>query len=153
MSVSPAAAPPVTRTRVVTCARQWLGTPYHHQASCMGVGADCLGLVRGVFADLYGVLPEAAPPYTRDWAEALETETLLEAATRHLVRTVKQAPETGDVIVFRHRRDLPAKHIAIATGPQSFIHAMEGHPVSEPALVPWWQRRIAAIFEFPGVQN
>ena len=27
---------------VVRMARAWIGTPYHHQASTRGVGADCL---------------------------------------------------------------------------------------------------------------
>jgi cell wall-associated NlpC family hydrolase len=43
-----------TRARVVALARTWLGTPYHHQASLRGAGADCLGLLRGVYAELYG---------------------------------------------------------------------------------------------------
>jgi NlpC/P60 family putative phage cell wall peptidase len=48
----------------------WLGTPYHHQASCKGVGSDCLGLIRGIWRELYGSEPEAMPPYTRDWGDA-----------------------------------------------------------------------------------
>ena len=39
---------------VVRAARGWIGTPYHHQASVKGVGTDCLGLVRGVWRELYG---------------------------------------------------------------------------------------------------
>lgn len=38
----------VTRAAIVAEARRWLGTPYRHQASVIGAGADCLGLVRGV---------------------------------------------------------------------------------------------------------
>jgi hypothetical protein len=36
------------RALIVAAARGWLGTPYRHQASVKGEGADCLGLVRGV---------------------------------------------------------------------------------------------------------
>ena len=50
------------RDEIVEAARAWLGTPYHHQASLRGVGCDCLGLVRGVWRELYGPEPEAAPP-------------------------------------------------------------------------------------------
>ena len=35
-------------------ARAWLGTPYRHQASVKGVGADCLGLVRGLWREVAG---------------------------------------------------------------------------------------------------
>ncbi|MFY8139958.1 MAG: peptidase P60, partial [Caulobacter sp.] len=57
------------RARIVAAARGWLGTPYRHQASVKGVGCDCLGLVRGVWRELYGQEPETAPPYRPDWAE------------------------------------------------------------------------------------
>ena len=79
---------------VVRLARQWVGTPYHHQASKRGVGADCLGLVRGVWRELYGHEAETPPPYTRDWAEASGRETMLEAATRHL-RTIAPSEARG----------------------------------------------------------
>ena len=140
---------PLPPERVIAAARRWLGTPYHHQAACRGVGVDCLGLIRGVWADLYGTAPEAPPPYTRDWAEALGRETLMEAAERHLLRSDRETIEAGDVLVFRYRRDLPAKHIAIATGADRFIHAVERQGVVEVALVPGWQKRIAARFVFP----
>jgi cell wall-associated NlpC family hydrolase len=40
---------PADPTLVVAAARRWLGTPYHDQASVIGVGCDCLGLARGVW--------------------------------------------------------------------------------------------------------
>jgi NlpC/P60 family putative phage cell wall peptidase len=49
------------QTHIVTLARTWLGTPYHHPASTTGVGADCVGLIRGVWRELYGRDAEAAP--------------------------------------------------------------------------------------------
>jgi len=30
------------------------GAPYHRQASLSGVGSDCLGLIRGIWHELYG---------------------------------------------------------------------------------------------------
>ena len=40
--------------RIVAEASTWLGTPYRHQGSRKGVGCDCLGLVRGVWREVYG---------------------------------------------------------------------------------------------------
>ena len=40
--------------RAAVIARKWLGTPYRHQASLRGEGADCLGLIRGVWRELTG---------------------------------------------------------------------------------------------------
>src|SRR3989338_4143365 len=56
-------ATPLTRQAIVAAARSWIGTPYRHQASLKGAGCDCLGLVRGVWRELYGDEPEAPPPY------------------------------------------------------------------------------------------
>ena len=79
------------RADIVAEARAWIGTPYRHQASLAGVGADCLGLVRGVWRGLNGRDAEAPPPYSRDWAEALGEETLIAAADRHLARERRPA--------------------------------------------------------------
>ena len=141
----------LTRARIVACARRWIGTPYHHQASLRGVGTDCLGLVRGVWREIYGSDAEAPPAYTRDWAEARQAETLLEAAARHLAQRAPADRPPGAVVVFRYRKGMPAKHVAILAGTEQFIHAIEGAPVAEVALSPWWSRRIAGVFDFPGV--
>lgn len=142
----------LTRDGVVACARGWLATPYRHQASLKGVGCDCLGLVRGVWRELYGTEPERAPPYAPDWAEA-GSETLAAAAARHLVPIAPDAYRAGDVLLFRWRTGLPAKHAAIATGAATMIHAHDGAAVAEVALAPWWQRRLTLAFSFPGVTD
>lgn len=141
----------MTRDEIVEAARSWLGTPYRHQASLKAVGADCLGLVRGVWRDALGDEPEIVPPYTPDWAEALKQETLLEAARRHLVEIPGAAALPGDVYLFRMGLGHPAKHCAIKSDEDRIIHAYWGKAVCETRLVPWWQRRIAAAFAFPGV--
>lgn len=139
----------IKRDAIITAARSWLGTPYHHQACCKGVGVDCLGLVRGVWRDCFGADCIAPPAYSRDWAEASGTETMLQGASQHLVAVDLQAIEPGDVIVFRLRAGFVAKHAAIVATDETMIHAMEGCPVSEVALSPWWRRRIAGAFRFP----
>lgn len=88
-----------TAAAVVADARAWIGTPYHHQASRRDVGADCLGLVRGVYKDVLGREPEMPPAYSRDWGEANGRETLIEAARRHLIEIPVQDAKAGDVLV------------------------------------------------------
>ncbi|MCW2307886.1 NlpC/P60 family protein [Rhodobium gokarnense] len=143
----------VTRAAIVAEARAWIGTPYRHQASRKGVGCDCLGLVRGVWRALYGSEPEDVPAYTADWAEAGGTDTLLAAAERHLVTIDVAAAGAGDVVLFRWRPHLPAKHAAILVGPGRIVHAHEGRSVAEAALVPSWARRLAHAFSFPDLTD
>lgn len=137
--------------RAVAEARAWIGTPYVHQASVKGAGADCLGLLRGVWRALYGAEPEAVPPYTPDWAEPARQEVLWAAALRHLLPCGNGAPETGEVLLFRMRAGAVAKHLGIVSCPvgRRFIHAYSGHGVVESPLSDPWARRVVARFAFP----
>ena len=134
---------------IVAEARAWIGTPYRHQASLKGVGCDCLGLVRGVWRALHGAEPEALPPYTPDWAEASSGEPLAEAARRHLSEIDTRDFTAGDLLLFRWRQGLAAKHAAIATEATRMVHAHDGAAVAEVAIAPWWRRRLAYAFRFP----
>jgi NlpC/P60 family putative phage cell wall peptidase len=142
----------ITPETLVTLARTWIGTPYRHQASLKGVGCDCLGLLRGVWREALGPEPEAAPPYAASWAESAPPgrDPLAEAAGRHLVPAAGP-PRAGDVLLFRFRASLPARHCALATGAGTMIHAHDGAAVTEVALTPWWRRHLAHAFRFPGV--
>lgn len=137
---------------IVTAARLWIGTPYLHQASCKGAGADCLGLLRGVWRDVLGAEPEQPPAYSQDWSEPQGEERLWAAALRHL--SEKPLPNTtpGDVLLFRMRDGSVAKHLGLqaecGTAP-TFIHAYSGHGVTESALTAPWARRIVARFGWP----
>lgn len=138
--------------RVVAEARSWLGTPYHHQASEKGAGADCLGLVRGVWRSVIGHEPEPLPPYSPDWDEVDRRETLLLAASRWLVKKNAAVTSPGDVILLRMRRDGPAKHLGICAeldGIPTFVHAYSRYGVVETPLSPPWARKIVATFAFP----
>ena len=57
-------------------------------------------------------------------------------------------PQPGDLLVFRWRSDMAAKHLGIMANENRFIHAYEGHRVMASALVPQWRKRIAGIFIF-----
>lgn len=139
--------------RAVAEARRWLGTPYRHQASVCGVGADCLGLVRGVWRALVGTEPERPPSYGADWAEVGGEETLLAAARRWLSPIPLAQMGVGDVILFRMSTGCPAKHCAILSemgGPEPrMIHAYWGRAVVESWMGAWWRRRLVAAFRWP----
>jgi NlpC/P60 family putative phage cell wall peptidase len=134
---------------VVEAAMSWLDTPYRHQGSRKGVGCDCLGLVRGVWRELYGTEAEDPGPYATDWAEAGGGDRLMEAARRHCREKPEAALSPGDLVLFRWRPNAPARHAGIMVTPDRFIHAYQGQAVLVSALVPHWRRRIAGVFAFP----
>lgn len=138
-------------TEIIAAARGWIGTPYRHQASLKGVGCDCLGLLRGVWRDLYGDEPEEVPPYTPDWAEGARAETLYQGLARHLEAVVPHAIAPGDVALFRLSPRGPARHCGIVgecDGALSLIHAAQGRRVREEPFAPW-RRRLAFVFRMP----
>lgn len=141
----------ISRSAIIAEARDWIGTPYRHQASAKGAGCDCLGLVRGVWRALYGAEPERAPAYTPDWAERSGAETLLEAAHRNMRAIALDAAAAGDVLLFRMHAQAPMKHCAILDEDERIIHAYWGRAVVRSRSAPWWRARCAAAFSFPDV--
>ncbi len=139
-----------TRDAIVAAARGWIGTPYRHQASLRGVGCDCLGLVRGVWREVIGPEPESPPAYAPDWAAAGAEDALLQAGARHFARIAADAYQAGDVLLFRFRDNLPAKHVGIATAPGRMVHAHDRAAVAEVAIIPFWRRKLVCAFRFPG---
>ncbi len=143
----------MTREAILEATRGWIGTPYRHRASVRGEGADCLGLLRGVWRECVGPEPVSVPAYAPDWADRTGADTLAAAARAHLVeRPIGQAGP-GDVLLFRMAMGAPARHCAIVSAPGRIIHAYWGRSVVETRLVPWWQRRIACAFAFPGLED
>ncbi len=144
------------RADIVALARDWIGTPYVHQASLKGSGCDCLGLIRGLWRELFGAEPGAVPSYTRDWSEVAREERLWAAARTHLLERPVSQRRVGDIALLRMRDGAVAKHLGVLStrdGVPTLIHAYSGHGVVENDLVGPWTRRIVAVFAFPGGTN
>tara|TARA_R110002020_G_scaffold95937_2_gene229957 strand:+ start:13724 stop:14164 length:441 start_codon:yes stop_codon:yes gene_type:complete len=140
------------KQHIIAAARGWIGTPYVHQAAVRGGGSDCLGLIRGVWREVYGNEPETVPAYSMDWSEPQGEERLWAAAMRHLTSKPATVAQPGDVLLFRMRDGAVAKHLGIlsqAGDAPRFIHAYSRHGVVESPLSAPWRRRVVACFEFP----
>lgn len=136
--------------RIVAAARAWIGTSYRHQGARKGVGCDCLGLVRGVWAEITGSATQDPGAYANDWAERAGSDRLIIAARHHCGEAVPLSEAVaGDILLFRWRAGVSAKHAGILSGPDHFIHAYEAVGVIESVLVPSWRRRIAAVHRIP----
>jgi NlpC/P60 family putative phage cell wall peptidase len=138
---------------VIATARNWMGTPYHDQASLRGVGCDCLGLARGVWRDVVGNEPFPIPPYSRDWGETGPHEVLANGAASMLIPIAMSDVGPGALVLFRMTPRAIAKHVGILTSPDCFIHSYERLGVVEEILTPTWARKIAFAFLFPRSSN
>jgi NlpC/P60 family putative phage cell wall peptidase len=134
----------------VEIARSWIDTPYRHQHSTKGVGCDCLGLIRGVYREIHDDEPEVMPNYSPSWGEVEGRELMLEAAARHLTPIPITDRQPGDVLIFRMRRGMIAKHCGVMVTGDRMVHAYQGvDRVVECNLVPYWTSRIVGVFRFP----
>jgi len=109
----------------------------------------CLGLIRGIWRELYEGEPEIPPAYTPDWAEESGEEALLLAAQRWL--TPISIPQAGDVLLFRMAPNAPCKHIGLMAEDRRILHAYWGKSVVYSHFAPFWQRRHVASFAFPSL--
>lgn len=106
----------------LAAARAWIGTPYVGGQATRSRGCDCVGLVRGVLADLTGHPAPPPPPFRSDWANG--GRLLVEAARRHLVPIEKGQAGPGCVVVLRVGGAREA-HCGILADDGRFIHALE----------------------------
>lgn len=135
----------MTPEAIITAARAWLGTPFHHQGRLLGVGCDCIGLVVGV-ATALGVPVQDATGYSRH----PQGRALRAALNAQLQRV--DAIEPGAVVLMRLGRE--DRHVGIvgvaATGALSLIHAYQpAGEVVEHHLDAAWLRRIVETYRMP----
>ena len=91
----------------------------------------------------------AVPAYAPRLGGGDQREALADAGIRHFAPVELAAIEPGDVLLFRWRAGLPAKHAAIVSAAALMVHAHSGAAVAEVAIAPWWRRRLALPSGFP----
>jgi NlpC/P60 family putative phage cell wall peptidase len=142
-------------------ARQWVGTPFHHQGRVRGVGCDCIGMVMGALteAGIKSRLRDANgapqdftcfddPTYAPDPNSARLKQTL----DTHLYPIPFNALAAGDVALFRIIH-LP-QHVGIighhpAHG-LSLIHAYApAGKVVEETFTASWRTRLIGAYRVP----
>ena len=142
---------PISRQEVVSSARSWLDTPFHHQGRCKGVGVDCIGLVLGVARELALVPPDFE---ITGYARNPDGVSLMAHAERHMQPLPFAQMQAGDVVVVRFDRD--PQHFGVLGnylhGGLSIIHAAGAvGRVIETRLMFSAAMRFVAAFQLPGV--
>lgn len=159
-----------TRADLIAEARSWIGTPWRHQAAIKGVGADCVGFVRGVAEPFVGKVP-IAMDYTTTWQlYRAEPRMFREFAARCEEVPLDQI-NPGDILLFGFGKG-PAHHCGYAApqaipgevgpgspsgiAPENFriIHCYrEAGAVVEQDLTEWWRRKLRHAFRVPGISE
>ncbi len=139
------------RTRVVAAARDWLGTPFHHQARLKAVGVDCIGLVIGVAREL-GMVQQDFD--VTGYSRYPDGRALMAMAREKMTWVPLDQLQIGDVVVVGFDK-LP-QHFGIIGdyrhGGFSIIHAASAYgKVVEQRLMFSKAMFFVAAFQLPGV--
>jgi len=145
---------PVTRSDIVTLARLWIDTPWHHMGRVPLVGLDCAGLLIALARTL-GLVSACfdVPAYTRE-PDGKQMLALL----RKFMRPVGfDAAQPGDAVCIV--TDTYPQHLGVLAGygqhSLALIHASNSsHPprVIEHRLLQSRRLKIVAAFAFPGIE-
>lgn len=137
------------RQKIMDKAREYIDTPFVHQARLKGIGVDCVGLISGVGQEL-NLLEIDYTVYPR-----YSDGTLLMKIMKEIFTEVPiDKRDHGDIIIYwvdaatKH-----PQHIGIMTD-IGIIHTYDKvMKVVETHSHPRWDARITNVFQWPGVGN
>lgn len=147
------------RNLIVSEARSWIGTRFHHQGRIKKNnynkgGCDCIGLVVGV-ADALDIRCDGVKlsRYDRtDYARIPDGNQLKEAFCQYLDEIAPSDIAAGDILMFRF--DKEPQHVGIVSenaNNLNIIHCyLQARGVVEHSLDNAWISRIIAAFSFKG---
>lgn len=150
------------REQIIEIARTWKGTPWLHQASLKGEGADCEGFVEGVFKQAGYIEVLGA---VRNWRRREDGSLMLALLNEHLDLLPDQsigAAQPADILAFcdadLRQPDIP-RHLGIYTGQRSdgvhyVIHVgNETRGVVEHRMDSRWLRRVHSVWRVRGIDG
>ena len=143
----------ITREQVIQEAREWIGTPWHHQACVKGEGADCAMFIVGVALNT-GLMTEEqtemVPAYPKDWHLHNEESMLIPIVEQFdVVQIPVEEAVPGDIIMFKVAKC--ESHLGLLTEEGWFIHAFSSVKVNrviESRLDDRWKRRLTRAYRF-----
>lgn len=135
-------------------------TPFHHQAAVVGVGCDCIGVLRIIgrkVSPKESAELEASPEFL-SYGPDPDPQLLLRGCRKFMDEIPKNQALPGDALLFKtlYSKGLP-KHFGIVTrlDPMYMVHSWAlgpGH-VIENRVDERWQRRILSAWRFRGVDG
>lgn len=145
------------RSDVVTEARSWVGTPYHHQQWRKGAGCDCIGLVLGTIRGLGLPAPSDSqmPNYGQFPSDHVAERTA--SVYMDVVGSGWEDVIPGRVGLFYWRERGHGQHFCIfgeIEGRLTMIQAYFGSgKVIETSLPAFWKPRLMRVFDLKGIDK
>jgi len=163
----------ITQQQIITQARTWLGTKYHHQGrlkkSSRGAGGvDCIGLVIGIIDELGiedGNGNSLVDADETNYSMHPENGRLVKSIQQHLRQVPIEQMCVGDVLLFKTFKD--PQHVGLLSEYPSGGHAHEGAliqhfglihcnssagKVVEQPLTETWERMLTHVYRFKNKQ-
>lgn len=142
----------MTRAEILAEAARWLDTPWRHQASVRGAGADCIGFVAGVAAACGS--PEAKrfleTPDWRRYGRHPQPDFLFAVCDQLMDRIETGAATSADVLLFNCGKH--PMHFGFVGEGGRMVHAyFQARRVCEHQLDADWQARIQRAYRIRGV--
>ena len=138
---------------IITQARTWLGTPFHHQARLKSKGCDCLGLIVGVVDELELKDKFGQPLSGYDevtYSKEPNGEYLMQKLTELLDEVPIIEAQAGDLALFTVR-DNP-QHMAFLTNYEASLGMIHSYAparrVVEHRLDDDWKSRLVKVFRW-----
>jgi cell wall-associated NlpC family hydrolase len=138
--------------QIVTQARTWLGTPFHHQGRLKEVGCDCLGLFIGIAKELDVYSPDddrkLADLDIINYSATPNTERLIRELEQNLEQISPDDLKPGTLALFNVINS--PQHLGIITdyagGELGLLHSISGRGVVEHHLNQDWRSRICRAY-------
>lgn len=133
----------IDTNKIISLARECLGTKYGHQGRTVGVVMDCAGPLVHIFKSLdmklYDPKGYSRMPHDGRLEKILDKQP-------HLQRVKTPELSAGDVVIFRVNS--APQHIAIYTDIDTIVHAnFDTKRVTEQSFAPW-RNQLKHVYRF-----
>lgn len=130
--------------KLITYARTWIDTPWHHNQRCIGVGVDCIQFALACY-DYMGLRVGDPVNYHRR-PRGNSLQDYIASLPDVVLQPEDSEIKKGQLLLFRIRQ-VP-HHVGIATSSDTFIHSDESKAIRRVVEAPLgkWRRRLASKY-------
>lgn len=141
--------------QLVAAAREWIGTPFHWEASIKGAGADCKGLLAGVARECGRAEGDSLEALTSGYSRRIDQAALERGLARLFLRQAQDDRgewllEPGDVLLLAVGATRVPVHLALYAGEGRMIHTWSKGPaaVVEVPMGRYWSAAVVSAWRW-----